>query len=327
MIALELKDVVMHYRLFGGSSVRAVDGISFTVEEGKTTGIVGESGCGKSSIAGTILRTIPENGEIKGGEIRFRYGEVIGREGEIDLLSLSDREIQRLRWKGISMIFQGAMNSLNPVMKVGDQIKEIMLYKDGVTKDEAQKRLEGLCALVHIDPGRMRGYPHQFSGGMKQRAIIAMALATSPRLVIADEPTTALDLITQESVMREIKNLQNRLNMSMIFISHDLSRVSEISDSIVVMYAGKIVEMCAKTELFQNPLHPYTRGLIDSCPSLRGERKEIRGIPGEPPDLASPPRGCRFNPRCPYVVERCREEEPRLTEAHRGHRVACWVVQ
>lgn len=327
MIALELNNVVMHYRLFGGSHVKAVDGVSFAVEEGRTLGIVGESGCGKSSIAGTILRTIPENGEIKGGSAKFRYGEVIGRSGEIDLFKLSVREMQNLRWKGISMIFQGAMNSLNPVIRVGDQIKEIMLYKDNITKDEAQERLERLCALVHIDPERMKGYPHQFSGGMKQRAIIAMALATNPKLVIADEPTTALDLITQENVMKEIKNLQDRLNMSMLFISHDLSRVSEISDSIVVMYAGKIVEMCSKKELFSNPMHPYTRGLIDSCPRLRGERKEIKGIPGEPPDLAAPPKGCRFNPRCPYAFNRCREEEPVYREASEGHKVSCWVVE
>jgi len=323
---LEVNGVVMHYRLSGGRSVRAVDGISFSVEEGRTTGIVGESGCGKSSVAGTILRTLPDNGEIKGGKIYFKHGEIAGKSGMIDLFSLSEEEIQKIRWKGISMIFQGAMNSLNPVRRVGDQIIEIMRYKDKISKEEAQKRLERLCNIVHIDPKRMRSYPHQFSGGMKQRAVIAMALSTDPKLIIADEPTTALDLITQDRIMEEIKEIQKELKMSMIFISHDLSLVSEISDRVIVMYAGKIVESCDKRSLFREAVHPYTRGLINSCPRIRGDKGKLSGIPGEPPSLSSPPKGCRFHPRCPYAIAICREEEPEYKEMGEGHFSACWVV-
>ena len=326
MNVLEVNNLVMYYKLFGGKRVRAVDGISFSVEEGKTTGIVGESGCGKSSIAGTILRTLPDNGEIKEGSINFRYGKIVGKNGRIDLLTLPEKDMKKIRWKGISMIFQGAMNSLNPVHRVGDQLTEIMRYKDKLSKKEAEKKLDKLCEMVHIKPGRMKDYPHQFSGGMKQRAIIAMALSTDPRLIIADEPTTALDLITQDRILDEMKEIQKKLGMSMIFISHDLSMVSEISDHVVVMYAGKIVESCNKRGLFKESLHPYTQGLIKSCPRIRGEKKKLLGIPGEPPNLASPPEGCRFHPRCPMAMGKCREREPKYREVEKGHFVACWAV-
>jgi peptide/nickel transport system ATP-binding protein len=321
MTVLEVKDLHMYYRLFDGRSVRAVDGVSFCVDKGKTTGIVGESGCGKSSIAITILRVLPDNADILGGSILLHNGELGGRNGAIDVLRLSEEEMQKVRWKGISMIFQGAMNSLNPVYRVGDQVAEAIIFHEGVSKEKAKERVQELFRLVGIDPSRMNDYPHQYSGGMKQRAVIAMALATNPKLVIADEPTTALDLIVQDQILQEIREIQRKLGMSMIFISHDLPVAFEVSDVIAIMYAGRIMEHGDKRAIYQTPLHPYTQGLLASHPEIKGKRGKLSGIPGEPPNLIDPILGCEFANRCPFTRDICEKEKPELVGT--SHLVAC----
>jgi peptide/nickel transport system ATP-binding protein len=229
--------------------------------------------------------------------------------------------MQKVRWKGISMIFQGAMNSLNPVYRVGDQVAEAIIFHEGVSKEKAKERVQELFRLVGIDPSRMNDYPHQYSGGMKQRAVIAMALATNPKLVIADEPTTALDLIVQDQILQEIREIQRKLGMSMIFISHDLPVAFEVSDVIAIMYAGRIMEHGDKRAIYQTPLHPYTQGLLASHPEIKGKRGKLSGIPGEPPNLIDPILGCEFANRCPFTRDICEKEKPELVGT--SHLVAC----
>ncbi|MCD6443331.1 MAG: ABC transporter ATP-binding protein, partial [Thermotogae bacterium] len=257
MEILSVKDLKMYYKTKLGY-VKAVDGISFTLDEGESMGIVGESGCGKTSVSMTILRLLPENAEFMGGKVLFNL------DGKtVDLVSLPESEMRRYRWKGISMIFQAAMNSLNPVYKVGDQIIEAMLnHNPKLSMDDAKKKVAELFELVGLDPRRMDQYPHQYSGGMKQRAIIAMALSCDPKIIIADEPTTALDVIVQDKILREMKKIQEKLNMSMIYISHDIAVIAEVSDKIAVMYAGKFVELADSITIFKKPMHPYTYGLM-----------------------------------------------------------------
>ena len=318
MEILSVKDLKMYYKTKLGY-VKAVDGISFTLDEGESMGIVGESGCGKTSVSMTILRLLPENAEFMGGKVLFNLN---GK--TVDLVSLPESEMRRYRWKGISMIFQAAMNSLNPVYKVGDQIIEAMLnHNPKLSMDDAKKKVAELFELVGLDPRRMDQYPHQYSGGMKQRAIIAMALSCDPRIIIADEPTTALDVIVQDKILREMKKIQEKLNMSMIYISHDIAVIAEVSDKIAVMYAGKFVELADSITIFKKPMHPYTYGLMHAFPSVTGERKELTTIPGEPINLLNPPKGCRFAPRCPKADERCFSEDPEYVEVEKGHFVAC----
>ncbi|MFQ5888208.1 MAG: ABC transporter ATP-binding protein [Candidatus Hydrothermarchaeales archaeon] len=310
---LRVKDLKMYYNTAEGY-VRAVDDVSFEIKKGEAMGLVGESGCGKTSIGFSILRLLPPNGRIVDGEIFF--------DGE-ELISRSEEDMRRVRWKGISMIFQAAMNALNPVYRVEDQIIEAIVLHEYVTKEEAKEKVTKLYKLVGMDPPRAREYPHEYSGGMKQRAIIAMALACDPKLIIADEPTTALDVIVQDQIIGEIKKLQKTLQMTMMYISHDISVIAQACDSIAVMYAGKIVEYADSLTLFKNPLHPYTKGLLASFPSIKGPLKRLTPIPGEPPNLLSPPRGCRFHPRCPYVMELCKDNEPAFEEIESRHYAAC----
>jgi len=306
---------VYYYSLRG--IVKAVDGVNFSVNRGETLGLAGESGCGKSTLGFTLLRLVPPPGRIVSGRIIF---------DGVDLVTLPEEKLRReYRWKRISMIFQGAMNALNPVRTVGDQIAEaIMLHEEGITREEALKRAAELLEMVGIDPKRINSYPHELSGGMKQRVIIAMALALNPDLVIADEPTTALDVVVQAQIMNLLKRLKRERGMAMILISHDLSIIAEIADKVAIMYAGKIVERGPADAIYENPQHPYTQLLLRSIPRLRGA-KELVWIPGAPPDLRMPPPGCRFHPRCPHAEEICRREEPPEIEVEPEHYVSCWL--
>lgn len=315
MPVLEVENLTTHYRILRGW-VRAVENVSFKVEQGEALGIAGESGSGKSTIALSLLKILPAGGHIRKGSILFQ-----GK----DLVPLSENEMRKIRWKGISIVFQGAMNAMNPVYKVGNQIGEaIKLHEDGVTSADVNERVAKLLETVGIDPERADNYPHEFSGGMRQRALIAMALAANPTVLIGDEPGTALDVIVQAQTLKLLRDLKDRLGLSMILISHDLSIIAETCDKVAIMYAGKIVEYGDAVSIFKNPLHPYTQGLIKAFPSIKGEKVRLSSIPGQPPDLLHPPPACRFNPRCPYVMDVCKKQEPILQEqSDKNHLVAC----
>jgi len=312
---LEVKDLTMHYMTRKGP-VYAVDDVSFSVKRGESLGLVGESGCGKTSIAISLLRLLPENAEIKKGQIKL-----IGT----DLVQLSDAEIRKFRWRNISMVFQAAMNSMNPVYTVEEQILEAMrLHTPELSEEEMSQKIDRLFELVGLDPALKDQYPHQYSGGMRQRAVIAMALSCDPDIIIADEPTTALDVIVQDSLLKQIQGIQKQLNMSMIYISHDIAVIAEVCERVGVMYAGKLVELSTTVDIFHHPMHPYTMALMSSFPSIVGEKTELVTLPGEPPDLLNPPTGCRFHPRCPYATDICREQAPEFKDIGDNHFVACW---
>ena len=310
---LAVEDLTMHYSIESGA-VRAVDGVSFSVESGQALGLVGESGSGKSSLAMTLLRILPNNARILGDKILL---------DGVDIVPLSEEQMREYRWNRISMIFQAAMNSLNPVYKVGEQIIEALEIHVASAREQSIERVRQLYDVVSLDRGLIARYPHEYSGGMNQRAIIAMALACEPDLIIADEPTTALDVIVQDHILREMRNIQAALDMSMIYISHDMAVIAEVSDVVGVMYAGKIVELGGTADIFQNPIHPYTRSLMSAFPSVTGKKRELETLAGEPPNLLDPPAGCRFHPRCPYATDECRSQEP--PTVRRGtHWAACW---
>jgi peptide/nickel transport system ATP-binding protein len=319
MAILDVQDLSIQYYI-GRGAVKAAEGVSFQLEQGEAMGLAGESGCGKTTVALSLLKILPMNGRIVNGKILVDGVDVVG---------LSENEMRRnVRWKVISMVFQGAMNALNPLYKIGDQIVEaIKLHEPDVTRREAKERTAKLLEMVGIDPERGDNYPHEFSGGMKQRALIAMSLACNPKLVIADEPGTALDVIVQAQVLRLMKELKDRLNLSMIMISHDLSLIAEVCQKIAIMYAGYLVEYGDIVKIFKEPLHPYTVDLIESFPSIRAEKQEMVSIPGFPPDLLNPPPGCRFHPRCKYAMDVCRKEVPRLLEISKNHFASCHLVK
>ena len=313
---LEIEELEMSYQTIKGF-VSAVDNVSFKIMKGESMGLVGESGCGKTSLGMCIMKLLPENARIMNGKILF--------DGE-DIIPKTEEEMRKIRWKGVSMIFQAAMNALNPVYRVGDQIIEAIQTHDNISKEEAREKVEKLYELVGLSPERMKNYPHEYSGGMRQRAIIAMALACDPKFIIADEPTTALDVIVQDQIIDEIVNLQKKLNMTMMYISHDISVIAETCNKIGVMYAGNIVEYTYTSSLFDNPLHPYTKALMSSFPSIEGPKKELKPVPGEPPNLLNPPEGCRFYPRCSYAEEICKKENPEFVEIEKDHFLACHKV-
>ncbi|MBM1155101.1 ABC transporter ATP-binding protein [archaeon] len=314
-LLLEIRNLKTYFFTYRGV-VKAVDDVSFTVGRGEAVGLVGESGCGKSTTAYSIIGLVPPPGRIVGGQILF---------DGMDLTKFSDSELRRrIRWKRIAMVFQGAMNAFNPVRTIGDQIVEAATYHLNITKAEALDKARQLLELVGLDPNLIHRYPHELSGGMKQRAFIAMALVCRPDLLIADEPTTALDVVVQAQIINLIKRLQQELKMSLILITHDVALTSEIVDRVVVMYAGKIAEQGPSDILFTKPQHPYTQGLISSIPRLHNPEK-ITWIPGFPPDLVNPPKGCRFHPRCPHTMPICREKEPPEIELGPNHYVYCWL--
>lgn len=315
MPVLQVQDLTTHYRTLRGW-VRAAEGVSFEVAQGEALGLAGESGCGKSTVALSLLKILPQGGVIRKGKILFE-----GR----DLVPLPEQEMRKVRWKGISIVFQGAMNALNPVIKVGDQIAEaIKTHEKEVSNSDVKDRVAKLLETVGIEPSRADNYPHEYSGGMRQRALIAMALAVNPTLLIGDEPGTALDVIVAAQTLKLLRELKDKLGLSMILISHDLSIIAETCEKVAIMYAGKIVEYGDTVSIFKNPLHPYTQGLIKAFPSIRGPRVSLTSIPGGPPDLLNPPSACRFHPRCPYVMDVCKRVEPVLLEhGEKLHRAAC----
>ena len=312
-VLVEVENLQVAYKRENKPDVQAVQGVSFTIKEGETVGIVGESGCGKSTLAKALIRGLPSNGEITNGHIYF--------DGK-DLASMSMKEVKSHRWWDISMIAQGAMASLDPVYTIGTQINEaIQTHEDGVSKTEGFERARELLTFVGIDPETVDNYPHQLSGGMRQRAIIAMSLALNPRLIIADEPTTALDVIVQKQILSNIREMQDENNSSMLMVTHDISVVAETCDKVIVMYGGKIMEIGTVEEIFNDAYHPYTLGLQNAFPSIDGDVEELVSIPGTPPDLANPVEGCPFKDRCPYSDPVCNEPLParELSENHLVH--------
>ncbi|MFC6838004.1 ABC transporter ATP-binding protein [Halomarina ordinaria] len=315
MTLLNIENLQTYYRTENGS-VRAADGVSLELAENETLGLVGESGSGKTTVAKSIIRLLPDNGEVVGGTIEY--------DGE-DITELSMRELRRrIRWKEISMIPQNAMNGFDPVYTVGDQIVEVIrVHEPETTKAEARERTRELFVDLGLEPSRIDDYPHQFSGGMAQRAMVALALAVSPAIVLADEPTTALDVVIQDRILRTISELQDELNTAMIMITHDMSVVSEVCDTIAVMYGGRLVERADADTLIKSPRHPYTLGLRNAFPDVTAESQELISIPGTPPDLVDPDEGCRFAPRCPFAEERCWSETPEPETYDDGHVVEC----
>jgi peptide/nickel transport system ATP-binding protein len=299
---LEVDDLIVEY-LTDTANVRAVNHVSFTVDPGEFLGIVGESGCGKTTLLFAVAQLLSPPGEVVGGEVIFH-----GR----DMVRLGRGELQSMRWRDYSIVMQSAMNALNPMKSIGAQFKDTLQAHGSTSPEDIRRRSTEVMSLVGIDPTHLESFPHQLSGGMRQRAMIAMALLFTPQLVIMDEPTSALDVVAQQSLMTKIKDLQRALGFAVIFVTHDMSVVSRYSDRVLVMYAGQVAEAARTAEVFERPLHPYTRGLMNAFPSVRGPRRELVGIPGSPPDLARPPSGCRFHPRCPDVMPACLSIEPDL---------------
>ena len=315
MVLLSIKDLTVEYSTERGA-LRAVDGISLDMDEGEVLGLAGESGCGKSTLAFSILRILPRTARTAGA-LRLN--------GE-NVLEMDDSAVRRYRWKSVSLVPQGSMNAFDPVIPIGAQIVEAIKTHESISKAEAWQKTRKLFTLLGIPEGRVKNYAHEFSGGMRQRAAIAMALSLDPKLVILDEPTTALDVVVQKQILGLLRHLQKNLQISFIFITHDLSVLADIATKIAVMYSGKIVEIGSQKEFFSNPRHPYSKALISAIPKIDGPKSETKAIPGIPPDLISPPPGCRFNPRCPFVFEKCKEVEPQLESAGGGVRAACHLL-
>jgi oligopeptide/dipeptide ABC transporter ATP-binding protein len=299
---LEVSDLSVDYVLDRGN-VRAVDDVSFTVSRGEFLGIVGESGCGKSTLLFAVAQLLAAPAAIAAGSVTF---------GGTNLVGLTEGQLSAIRWRDMSVVMQSAMNALNPVKTIGAQFKDAMRAHGKFTGADVSARSAEVLKMVGIDPLHLRSYPHQLSGGMRQRAMIAMAMLFTPDLVIMDEPTSALDVVAQRSLMVQIKELQQALGFAVIFVTHDMSLISHFSDRLMVMYAGQVDELGATRTIFDRPQHPYTQGLLEAFPSIRGPRVPLQGIPGAPPDLSAVPTGCRFHPRCPYAVDRCATDAPEL---------------
>ena len=297
---LDVKNLSMHYETLAGN-VSAVKDVSFSINSGESFGLVGESGCGKTSVAMTLLQLQPENSVITEGSIKLDGKELVG---------LSEYELRKVRWDSISIVFQGAMNAWNPVIKIGEQIREALReHYPNNSKEENIRKIQELFQMVGLDESIIDRYPHELSGGMKQRAVIALALSCDPKIIIADEPTTALDVVIQDQILNEIKKVQELLGLSLIYISHDIAVIAEMTDKLAVMYAGSIVEMGPTKEVFKSPKHSYTKALLDSTPSIRGEKKKLKSLDGEPPSLINIINGCSFSPRCPSPTNNCKNQE------------------
>jgi len=323
---LEISDLSIVYRTDAGD-VRAVDHVDLSLAPGETVGLAGESGSGKSTLALGACRLLRPPAVITGGSVIYR-GSRVAPEG-VEILDQESRELRKLRWREISIVFQSAMNALNPVLRIGAQLGDVLDAHLHLGRRERRQRLETLVDLVGIPRERLRSYPHELSGGMRQRVMIAMALAVDPEVVIMDEPTTALDVVVQREILAQIVELQQRLHFAVLFITHDLSLLLEIADRIAVMYAGRLVEVGTAEQIHNRPAHPYTQGLLASFPSVHGARKALAGIPGTPPDLRSLPPGCPFVPRCRHAADPCRRIDMRVRAvagSGAGHLSACPFV-
>jgi peptide/nickel transport system ATP-binding protein len=315
MAILEVRGLSIDYLPEEGAPLRAVEDVSFSLEEGRSLGVVGESGCGKTTAMLGVLRLLPAEGRIVGGEVWYQG---------VNLLDLSEQDMREYRWRRMSLVFQGAMNALNPVRRIGDQIAEaIMLHGVATDRKAANERVASLLEMVGIVPERANQYPHQYSGGMRQRAMIAMALACYPDILIADEPTTALDVMIQAQILELLQRLQEHLGLSIITVTHDLGMVAEICDDVLVMYGGKVAEYGSVDTIFNDPRHPYTQRLLKAFPDVENPTSELTSIPGYPPPLDALPPGCRFEPRCYKKGPLCGKEAPPLLLVGAGHFVAC----
>lgn len=310
----EIQDLSVTY--FGETDVRALEGVSLTIHKGEIVGLAGESGCGKSTLVMALTRLL-ENGEISEGQILFQGH---------DLAKVTDAQLRKLRWSKISLVTQSAMSSLNPVLTIGEQIVDAIQAHTKTKTREALVRAGELLQMVEVDVRHTRSYAHELSGGMRQRVMIAMALALQPDLIIMDEPTTALDVVVQKQVIRKIKDLQQKFGFSVLFITHDMSLLLAIADRIAIMYAGKLVEVGTRQEMRAAPRHPYTQGLLNSFPSVF-DRRELSGIGGSPPSMIAPPSGCRFHERCEYALEHCRSQEPGITRLSATHEANCHLLE
>tara|TARA_B100001758_G_scaffold188903_1_gene165787 strand:+ start:189 stop:1163 length:975 start_codon:yes stop_codon:yes gene_type:complete len=311
---LKVENLNMHYETIAGN-VSAVRDVSFELKEGESFGLVGESGCGKTSVAMSLLQLQADNAKISSGSIKLNDEELVTK---------TEKELRKIRWKGISIVFQGAMNAWNPVVKIGEQIREaIREHYPNNTKEENSEKIKKLFDIVGLDHSIMNRFPHELSGGMKQRAVIALALSCDPKVLIADEPTTALDVVIQDQILKEISKVQELLGLSLIYISHDIAVIAEMTSNMAVMYAGSIVEMGKTSEIFSNPRHAYTKLLLESTPSIVGEKKKLRSLDGEPPSLIGDIKGCTFSPRCPEPSDNCKNQslEMGLIEVSKGHLV------
>jgi peptide/nickel transport system ATP-binding protein len=316
MALIEVEDLKIYFMTRSGPA-KAVDNIGFSIEKNTTLGLIGESGCAKTTTAMSLMKLIKPPGKIVGGSIRYMGN---------DIVPMTDEQIRRLRGKEISIVRQEAQNALNPVLTIGKQITEMILEHESVTRLTALARAKKQLNLVGISDQRITSFPHEFSGGMKQRAMAAIATACNPKSLILDEPTTGLDVIVQRQILAVLRKLKQELNLTAVFISHDLSVVAETCDRVVVMYAGKIMEESDTVSLYKTPLHPYSKALIGAYPSLKGERRQLKSIPGAPPSLIDPPSGCRFTPRCELAQSICSREEPAMNTID-GRRVACHMVK
>jgi peptide/nickel transport system ATP-binding protein len=320
---LEVQQLVVEYG-FGSRAARAVDCVDLAIHEGEIVGLAGESGCGKTTVASAVMQILRPPGHIAGGSILFRGENLVGKSAE---------ELRRFRWRNVSIVFQSAMNALNPVMRVGDQFVDAIRAHEQIDKARALRRAGELLELVGIDGQRVRAYPHQLSGGMRQRVIIAMALALNPELIVLDEPTTALDVVVQREILQQVEALKRDFGFAVLFITHDVSLLLEFADRIAIMYAGELVETAPADHIATSAQHPYTQGLLASFPPLTGPLTRLTGIPGSPPDLRDLPSGCRFHPRCSHcrpedraLYIRQTTERPLLREIAPGHEVACHLV-
>lgn len=315
-MVLDVRNLTVDYITERGKA-RAVDNVSLRIHAGEVYGLAGESGSGKSTAALSVLRLLGPPAMISGGEVWFQG---------TNLLALDESSLREVRWRDISMVFQSAMNALNPVMRIGPQVRDVILRHTDTSRPDADRRVKEVLQLVGIDPTRARAYPHELSGGMRQRVMIAIALALQPSLIIMDEPTTALDVVVQREILDEIRILQATLGFAILFITHDMSLLIELSDRIAIMYAGRIVEEAAARDIYEQPQHPYTQGLMRSFPSLDGEVQRLSGIPGTAPGLLNLPGGCPFHDRCPSAMPVCAVERPPVVTIGAGHTAACHLL-